>query len=112
MNYLEVTRVVASQAAWRITGLDVLGRSLVRALDSEDETCRTIAGMCLTRAGERAEHLLLEALPQCNDVALVISVLGGIGDPKLVSYLQPFRKSSDQAVSEAAAEAIRVIEGT
>lgn len=110
MNLNEIGRVFASQAIWRITGSDSSGRSLVRALDSDDETTRTVAGMFLTQAGERAEPLLLDALHISSHVPTVITVLGSIGDPNLVSQLQPFTTNEDHSIASAAKRAIRVIE--
>ncbi|MCY3883973.1 MAG: hypothetical protein OXG24_03555 [Gammaproteobacteria bacterium] len=113
MNYLELSRIFVSQAAWRITGFDSLGRSLVRSLESEDETCRMMAGMCLSNGGERAERLLLNALQHNNeliDIPMVITVLASMGNPNLVSYLKHYAQSDNQAVAEAASQAIRAIE--
>lgn len=84
-------------------------RMLVRALESRSETCRTVAGMLLTRGGERAERLLLEALERSGDV-LVIQVLGSMGNPGLAARLRPYALSGDPEVAEAAAEAIRALE--
>ena len=110
MNLKEIGHVYASQAIWRMTGSHSSGRSLVRALDSDDETTRTVAGMFLTRFGERAEPLLLDALKTSAHAPTIIMVLGSIGDPKLVAQLEPYTESKDSSVAKAAKHAIKVIE--
>lgn len=110
MNLIELTRVLTSKMMWSMTRFDAPGRSLVRALESKDDTTRTLAGMCLTHAGKRAEPLLLDALQKSNDVPMVITVLGSIGDRTMVSQIQPFLGSDDPRVAEAATQAIQVLQ--
>ena len=110
MNFIELSRVLMSKMMWSLTRFDAHGRSLVRALESEDETSRTLALMCLTHAGKRAEPLLLDALQKSKDIPMIITVLGSVGDPTIVPRIRPFIESDDQNVSEAATQAIRIIE--
>lgn len=109
MKIRAAARLFASKAVWGVTGMDAAGRVLVEALASEDEDVRTIAGILLTKAGRRAEPLLGEALKDGRHVPMVISVLGSIGDPDVVSDLRPFARSDDPEVARAARDAIQVI---
>ncbi len=104
------TRLFVSRAFWGLTGIDAAGRVLVDALNAEDEDVRSIAGILLTRAGRRAEPLLEEALARGEHVPMVLSVLGSIGDPKVVPDLRPFVESDDPDVARAAREVIRTLE--
>ena len=110
MNLIELSRVLIFKMMWSLTRFEAPGRSLVRALESEDETTRTLAGMCLTHAGKRAEPLLLDALQKSNDIPMVITVLGSMGDRTIVSQFQPFLRSDDPRVAEAATQAIHVLQ--
>ena len=90
-------------------GLDAADRTLIRALDSDDENLRTVAGIFLVRAGQRAEPLLEEALHKGQCLSMVIDVLGSIGDMKVVSELRPFTDDPNPEVAQAAREALQVI---
>ena len=100
----------AENAAWRATGLRPAGRALVRALNSTDENARTIAGMFLTQAGERAEPLLLEALDKRETPALVLTILGSIGDRKVEPEIRRYVNDPDPDVAKAARDALRMLE--
>ena len=110
MKVSTTARLFASQALWGLTGIDAIGRVLVEALAEEDEDVRTIAGVLLTKSGRRAEPLLGEALDQGKHVPMVISVLGSIGDRKVLPKIRPFAHSDDPQVARAARYAIAVIE--
>lgn len=110
MNLKEFAELLAAHTRWRFTRSNASGRSIVGALNSDDETTRTVAGMFLTHAGERAEPLLLDALNTSGHVPTIITVLGSIGDPKLVAQLEPYTHSEDSSVAKAAKHAIKVIE--
>ena len=87
-----------------------LAGALIHALNSDDEDIRTIAGMFLVQTGQRAEPLLEEALHKGQYLPMVISVLGSIGDPRIVSELRPFTKDRDPEIAQAAQDAIRAID--
>ena len=110
MNIAKAAQLFVSRAVWNVTGLNVAGRTLIHALDSEDEDIRTIAGIFLVRTGRRAEPLLEEALHKGQYLPMVINVLGSIGDPRIVSELRPFTEDSDPEVARAAQDAIRAID--
>jgi hypothetical protein len=99
-----------SNALWRLGGLRAAGRVLVRALDSKDETNRTIAGMLLVRAGKKSEPLLQEALDKRENLPVVLTVIGSIGDSKFEPELSRFSRDADPDVAKAAKDALQLIE--
>lgn len=110
MKLAKASGLFAVNAAWRATGLRPAGRALVRALGSTDENVRTIAGMFLVQAGEKSEPLLLEALGKRENVSLVLTILGSIGDRKLEPQISRFIQDPDPDVAKAARDALRMIE--
>ncbi len=92
---------------WRSTGLRAAGRALVRALGSDDEDLRTIAGMFLVKAGKDAEPLLEEALERRENLPMVLWVLGDIGDRRLEPEIRQFSDDRDPRVAGAARDALR-----
>lgn len=109
MRFFEAARIFACVAVWRATGLRFLGRSLVRALGSEDENVRTIAGMFLVRAGKKSEPLLQEALVNRQSLPIVLSILADIGDRKFEAEIRQFSGDRDPQVAQAARDALRVL---
>jgi hypothetical protein len=103
MKLAKAAGVFAANIAWRAMGLRPAGRALVRALGSVDENVRTIAG-------EKSEPLLLEALDRRENVPLVLTVLGSIGDRKLEPRISGFVQDPDPEVAKAARDALRMIE--
>jgi hypothetical protein len=98
-----------SSAVWRLGGLRAAGRVLVRALGSKDETTRTIAGMLLVRAGKKSEPLLQEALDKRENLPVVLTVIGSIGDLKFETQLRRFSRDADPDVAKAAKDALQLI---
>ncbi len=109
MHLFEAIRIFACAAAWRATGLRSPGRALVRALASEDENVRTIAGMFLVRGGRRSEPLLQEALEKRESLPTVLTILADIGDRKFEQELEELCQDEDPQVARAAKEALRVL---
>src|SRR6266852_6096778 len=72
MGLVQAARLFALKSLWRATGLQAAGRALVRALSSPDEGVRTIAGMFLVQAGEKAEPLVEEALRRRENLPMVL----------------------------------------
>ena len=110
MDLAGVARVHASNALWRATGSRPAGRALVRALAAGDENVRTSAGMLLVKAGKRAEPLLAEALARRENLPLVLTILGDIGDRDLEPQLRRLSEDNDPRVARAARDALRVID--
>jgi hypothetical protein len=110
MRVAGAARLFAIEALWKSTGSASAGRSLVRALGSDDEDLRTIAGTFLVRGGRRAEPLLLEALARDENPAMVVSVLGDIDDPALEPVFSRLRTHPDPDVARAARDGLRALE--
>lgn len=105
-----VLRLLAQNAAWRLTGLQSAGRAVVRALSSEDPTVRTTAGMLLVRAGHRAKPFLREALAARHALPMAVIILADIGDQESRPTLSALTLDPDAAVAEAARQALRVLD--
>ena len=109
MELVGVAHLFVSNTIWRVTGLRSAGRALIHALSSKDETLKTIAGMFLVRTGSRAEPLLREALHRRESLPLVLTILGDIGDPKVVPELRQFSRDHNPEVAQAARDALHIL---
>lgn len=109
MKLLQVAGVFLNAAVWRAMGVRSSGRRLVRALGSEDENVRTIAGIFLVRAGQRSEPLLQEALQRRQNLPIVLTILADIGDRKFESEIRELSADHDPQVAKAAKEALRIL---
>ena len=111
MRIGQVLSLFASNLIWRTTGLKSAGRKLVNNLDSPDEEVKVIAGMLLVKAGRRAEPLLLEALQGNQNVPMVLTILGDIGDWRYLPELHKFSQDPSPEVAQAAQAALMVLGG-
>jgi hypothetical protein len=102
-------RLLAAGAAWRFTGAAPAGRALVGGLVEGDEDERTIAGISLTRAGDRSVPLLAAALDRGADPDPVVDVLAGIGTDAARSALRRAAEAGS-AAAEPAARALRTLD--
>jgi HEAT repeat protein len=109
MGILDVTRLFGYSAAWNATRSRAVGRKLVRALGADDEDVRVVAATFLTRAGQKAEPLLFDALRRRENVPAVLEVLGGIADEAAEREILRHLDDSDPEVVKAATEAQRVV---
>ena len=90
-------------------GVGSAGRTLIEALDSDDETVRTLAGMFLVQSGRRAIPLLREELAKGRHVPTVLTMLGDIADPATVPEIETYTASPDAEVARAAREALEIL---
>lgn len=97
------------QAVWRWTKLPWAGRALVRALGSANANVRMISGMFLVRAGARAGNFLEESLARRENLPMVLSVLGDIGDKKVEPKIRELTEDRDPQIAEAAKNALTVM---
>jgi HEAT repeat protein len=109
MEAAQAARLFGWNAIWRMTGSRSAGRALMKALGSRDEDLRSLAGIFLTRGGRRAEPLLREALDRRQDLPMVLSVLGSIGDPSYEPIFRSFSQDPDPAVADAAGEGLHLL---
>ena len=110
MPIVDVLGLLAQHAAWRATGLRTSGRALVRALGSTDPTVRTMAGTLLARSGAQAEPLLREALAARENLPMVVTLLGDVGDETCRPALSELAGDPDESVAGAARQALRVLD--
>jgi hypothetical protein len=110
MIVIRALRLFASYAIWRVTGARSAGRILVRALGSNNETLRTIAGMLLVRGGKKSEPLLQEALDKRENLPVALTIIGSIGDREFEPEIRRLSQDPDPDVAKAAKDALRIIE--
>jgi hypothetical protein len=101
-------RLLAAGAAWRLAGVAPAGRALVGGLVEGDENERTVAGISLTRAGDRSVPLLAEALAAGAAADLVVDVLASIGTDAARRVLHE-EAQTESAAAEPAARALRTL---
>jgi HEAT repeat protein len=109
MEIAKVAGVLAKRVVFQATGLPAAGRALVRALGSEHEDVRTVAGMSLVQAGRRSEPLLEEAARRREHLPLVLTILGDLGDPAAEPLLEGFASDPEPEVAKAARDALRTL---
>jgi hypothetical protein len=102
--------VLASGLAWRWAGLPASGRALVRAATGPDMASRELAGMLLTRAGDRSVPLLATALSEGPDRTTAATILASIGSRAAREVLARASTSADPAVAGAARPALDVLD--
>ena len=110
MNVFGSLALFGCKLVWGTTRSPAAGRAIVRALSSKDETVRTLAGMFLVQAGERAEPILQDALKRRENLPTVLTILADIGDRKFEPEFREFCRDSDPQVAQAATEALRILE--
>ena len=91
MSTAGAARLLAVGATWRLTGAAPAGRALVGGLVEGDEAERAVAGIALTKAGDRSVPLLAAALTATADPRPVVDVLASIGTPAARSALRSRR---------------------
>ena len=107
---LRTLPLFAYHAVWRVTGLRRAGRALVRALGSESESVRTIAGMMLVHAGKKSEPLLEEALERRENLPPVLILLGDLDDRTVEQEIRRLSQDSDPTVARAARDTLRLFD--
>jgi hypothetical protein len=81
MGAASSARLLAVGSAWRLTGLDAAGRTLVGAVSRGGESERALAGILLTRAGDRSVPLIAQSIAAGSAVPELVDVLASIGTP-------------------------------
>ena len=109
MRLAETVKLFITRILWQWTGLRALGNQLVEALGSEDENVRAIAGMFLVQTARRSRPVLIEALDKKQNLAVVLTILGDIGDLEDLPILEKYVQDPDSTVAQAAVDAIEVV---
>ena len=109
MRIVGTIGIFAVNGVWRLTGLRAAGRILLRALGSGDEAVRTLAGMFLVKAGKQSMRILEEAIERRQNLPIVLTILGDIGDQTLITEIRHFSEDRDPEVARAARHALRML---
>lgn len=107
---LSALRLVTDSIRWRTLGARGAGRRLLRALGSPDESIRQMACILLVRGGRKSQVLLTEALEKGENLPLVLSLLGDVGDEATHLRLERYAHDTDPAVARSAKYALRAME--
>lgn len=113
MSALSAARLLTVGIAWRVTGAASAGRALVSALSRADPDDRAVAGMLLTRAGDRSVPLLAEALRHDgarDDAGVLVDVLASIGTEPARQVLLDATRSPRQELAGAAGRALHSLD--
>jgi hypothetical protein len=95
---------------WRIAGFPGGARALVDALGSENPNIQAIARIFLLKAGADSAPYLEESLRRRENLPMVLSLLGDVGDRHVEPELQRFALDRDPRIASAARHALRVLE--
>ena len=101
--------LLAEGVLWRVTHREAFGRRLLAGLGESDENARAMAGIMLAKGGTAAIPLLQRALAQRRHVAAALALLGDIGDPSVETDVAQFASDPDDAIAQAAKDALRVL---
>lgn len=89
---------------------DACMRKLVTALIHGDEDTSTAAYMALVKLGPRINiQLLIEDMKQSEPNAGLIQLLGDLGNPSAITYLEELSQSPDSNIASAARESIEIL---
>lgn len=109
MGPLQLARLYALRSLWRVTGSRSAGRALMEALGSPDEGVRSVAGMLLVQAGQRAELLVEEAIRNRQHLPMALVIAGDIGAVRLEPELRRLCDDPDPLVAKAARDGLRIL---
>jgi hypothetical protein len=110
MSALSAARLLTAGSAWRLTGLTPAGRALVSAVAGPAADDRALAGILLTRAGDRSVPLISEALTTQADPTDLVNVLASIATPQARAALQTATLSTRPEVAAAARQALQTLD--
>jgi HEAT repeat protein len=109
MGVLGVARLFACKALWQGAGVNSAGHALLKALGSPEADVRTVAGMFLVQAGQRAVPLIREALEQGRYLPMILTIAADIGAEELAPQIRRFIADSDPTIARAAREALELL---
>lgn len=110
MGAASAARLLTVGSAWRVAGLGAAGRSLVSAVTGPEPDDRVLAGILLTRAGDRSVPLIADALAAGADPADLVDVLASIGTAAARSALLVAGRSPRPDVAVAARRALATLD--
>lgn len=110
MGLTDSARVFTQAAVWRTTRSRKAGRSLISAACSDDEETAALAGILLTRAGDRVVPLIAEAISEGADDPMLLDLLTSVGSPSARAELRQIADSGAARLREAAQESLATLE--
>jgi hypothetical protein len=110
MGAASSAKLLAAGSAWRLTGLDAVGRSLVVAVAGGGEDEQTLAGILLVKAGDRSVPLITEAISAGATCPELVDVLASIGTETARAALDRATHAPSPEVAAAAEQALRTLD--
>lgn len=108
MRGLGVIGVLANYSIARVTpGGSV--RRLVAAMSSLDEDTSMAAHMALVKLGPGNAQRVVQEMKTGRQTTGLIQLLGDLGDPSVIPYLEEFTNSDDPGLASAAQESLDVL---
>jgi hypothetical protein len=96
--------------SWRLFGSRRAGEILLRALASEDEQNRMLAGMSLVKAGDRSLRLIEKKLNDEKGSVPLVRLLPDIGGEDARGLLETIVARNSGEMAEAATECIDLLD--
>lgn len=110
MSALSAARLLATGATWRATGTRAAGRALVRGAATGGTDDRVLAGILLTRAGDRSVPLIRDALATADVPTVLVDVLASIGTPAARAALDDAARAERADLATAARRALDALD--
>ncbi len=107
---MSATKLLTAGSAWRVAGLGAAGRALVSAVTGPDPDDRVLAGILLTRAGDRSVPLIADALAAGANPRDLVDVLASIGTDSARAALVAATRSARPDVGPAARRALATLD--
>ncbi len=108
MRGLGVIGVIANYAIARVSP-DASVRRLIAAMSSHDEDTSTAAYMALVKLGPCNAQRVVQEMKTGQQTAGLIQLLGDLGDPSVISYLEEFTNSKEPGLASAAQESLEIL---
>jgi hypothetical protein len=113
MSAVSAARLLVLGTAWRLAGVAAAGQALVSAAGGPDPDRQVLAGMLLTRAGDRSVPLLADALASSGPAAdprALVDILASIGTDQARTALRAATRSPRSTVAAAADRALHSLD--
>jgi len=103
-------KVLMAGVSWRLFGSRRAGEILLRALASDDEQNRMLAGMSLVKAGDRSLRLIEKKLNDEKGSVPLVRLLPDIGGEDARGLLETIVARNSGEMAEAATECIDLLD--
>ena len=108
MRGLGVIGVIANYSIARIRP-DASVRRLIAAMSSLDEDTSMAAYMALAKLGPRYAQRVVQEMKKGQQTEGLIQLLGDLGDPRVIPYLEEVTNSDDPTLASAAQESLNIL---